>query len=65
MINQVIRFQNDMVLVFDENGEQIPEFQGRYQDVRVKILARAPRSTKFFHGHWSPETWAPVPRKEW
>ena len=49
MINQVIRFQNDMVLVFDENGEQMPEFQGRYQDVRVKILARAPRSTKFYH----------------
>ena len=70
MINQVIRFQNDMVLVFDENGEQIPEFQGRYQDVRVKILARAPKGAKFYHGTWNPLGGqnfikGEAPRKEW
>jgi hypothetical protein len=64
MINQVIRFQNDMVLVFDENGEQIPEFQGRYQDVRVKILARAPKEAKFYLGTW-PQGRSLVPRKGW
>lgn len=62
MINEVIRFQNDNVLVFDERGEQIPEFQGKYEDVRVKILARAPRSAEFFHGDWPVN---PVPRKDW
>lgn len=76
MINEVIRFQNGMVLVFDEKEEQMPEFQGRYEQVRVKILARAPKSAKFFHGTWAkstPEDWrakfvetlSPVLRKEW
>ncbi len=64
MIQQVIRFGNDMVIIFDEKGEQMPEYQGRYEDVRVKILARAPRSAKFFHGDW-PAVNNPVPRKEW
>lgn len=52
MINNVIRFQNDMVVVFDENGEQMPEFQGRYDQVKARILARAPASAKFYHGMW-------------
>lgn len=65
MISEVIRFQdNDMVLVFDENGEQMPEYQGRYQEVRVKILARAPKEAKFCHGTW-PQGRSLVPRKEW
>ena len=76
MINEVIRFQNDMVLVFDEKKEQMPEVQGRYEQVRVKILARAPKSAKFFHGTWDKSTpehlkakfveiLSPVLRKEW
>lgn len=48
MINQVIRFQNDMVMCFDEEGEQLPEYQGRYEEVRDKILADAPQSAEFF-----------------
>ena len=54
MINEVIRSQNDMVLVFDEKGEQMVEYQGRYQDARVKILARAPKKAKFYHGILNP-----------
>ncbi|GAI73310.1 unnamed protein product [marine sediment metagenome] len=76
MINKVIRFQDGMVLVFDEKREQMPELQGRYEQVRVKILARAPRSAKFFHGTWAKSTpehlkakfvepLSPVLRKEW
>jgi len=71
MINEVIRFQNDRVLVFDENGEQMPDLQGRYQDVRVKILARAPKEAKFYHGVWRPLLGRhqglkqEVSRKEW
>ena len=64
MISEVIKFENGMVLVFDEKGEQMPEFQGRYQDVRVKILARAPKEVTFYHGTW-PQGRSLVPRKEW
>ncbi len=56
MINEVIRFQDDTVRVFDEKREQMPEFQGRYEQVRVKILARAPKSAKFFYGTWDKST---------
>ena len=55
MISEVIRFQgNDMVLVFDEQSEQMPRFQGRYEAVRAKILARAPKEAKFYHGILNP-----------
>lgn len=64
MIDHVIKFQNGMVLVFDEKGEQMPEFQGRYEEVRAKILAHTPRSAKFFHGVWNVCHHA-VSRKEW
>lgn len=56
MIKEVIRFQNGMVLVFDERGEQMPEYQGSYKDVRAKILAHATQNAKFFHGTWSRST---------
>lgn len=64
MIDQVIRFSNEIVMVFDEKGEQIPEFQGRYEEVRAGILAHAPKSAKFFHGIWNISANA-LPRKEW
>ena len=64
MIDHVIKFQNDMVMVFDENGEQMPAYQGRYEEVKDKILADAPRSAKFFHGVWNVSGNA-VLREEW
>jgi len=70
MIREVIRFQDsDNVFVFDENGGQMPRYQGKYQAVRAKILARAPKKAKFYHGTWSDPlgifTKGEVPRKEW
>ncbi len=64
MISEVIKFESGMVLVFDEKGEQMPRFQGRYEAVRAKILARAPKGTNFYHGTW-PQGRKLVPRKEW
>ena len=64
MINDVIKFQNGMVMVFDEKGEQMAEFQGRYEEVRAKILAHAPKNAKFFYGAWNVSGNA-VPRKDW
>jgi len=47
MIKTVIRCTNDMVMVFDEKGEQIPEYQGRYEKVRENILEDASPDTVF------------------
>jgi len=65
MIKSVIRCPNDMVLVFDQSEEQIPEYQGRYQEVRELILKDAPSETVF--GLWLDyETdITTVSREEW
>jgi len=65
MIKSVIRCPNDMVLVFDQDEEQIPEYQGRYQEVREGILKDAPPETVF--GHWLDDEAdiITVPREEW
>lgn len=65
MIKTVIRVRNGMVMVFDENGEQLPEYQGFYQDVRDNIMSDAPEGTIF--NHWfgySPRT-EPVDMEAW
>ena len=47
MIKTAIRFRNNMVMVFDERGEQIPEYQGQYEKVKASILANALPGTVF------------------
>lgn len=48
----VFHFPNGNVAVTDENGEQIAELQGLYEDVREKVLAAADEDTEF-NGDWS------------
>ena len=50
MIKSVIRCPNNMVLVFDEDDEQVSEYQGKYEEVRERILRDAPADTLF--GFW-------------
>ncbi len=50
MIRKIIRLKNDMVMVFDEDGEQMPEYQGIYEDVRDRIIEDAPSGAIF--NHW-------------
>ena len=50
MIKSAIKTPNNMVMVFNENGEQIPEYQGQYEEVKEHILKNAPPQTIF--GHW-------------
>jgi hypothetical protein len=57
VIKTVIRIKNDYVMVFDENGEQIPEYQGHYGDVRSRILSDAPAGSVF--NHWFNNTLEP------
>jgi len=64
MIQQVIRFGNDMVIVFDEKGEQILEYQGHYDRVRDMILRDAPPTAKFIHAVFNLSGDG-VPREEW
>jgi len=50
MIKTVIRLKDNSVMVFDKEGEQLPQYQGRYESVREKILNDAPAGTVF--NHW-------------
>jgi hypothetical protein len=38
-IESVYVFENGMVMVFDQFGEQMPEYQGRKEDVLDKVKA--------------------------
>jgi len=49
-IRSVIKTPSKMVIVFDENREQIPEYQGPYEEVKELILKDAPPETIF--GAW-------------
>ena len=36
-------------MVFDENGEQLSEYQGNYDKVKQRIFANASPDTKYIH----------------
>ena len=58
MITTVIKLQDDMVMVFSVEGEQMPEYQGQYEDVRGSILRDAPSDavfTRWFNCDAEPE----------
>ena len=65
MIKTVIRMRNNMVIVFDADGEPVPQYQGQYEDVREGILRDAPAGAVF--NHWFGFTLEPeaVPGKTW
>ena len=65
MIKTVIRLRNDTVMVFDTAGEQLPEYQGRYEHVREKIVRNAPAGAIF--NHWFGYSPKPdmVPEEKW
>jgi hypothetical protein len=46
-IKAVIKSVNGVVIVLDSMGEQIPEYQGRYEVVKGRILKDAPLNTVF------------------
>ena len=65
MIKTVIRCPNNMVMVFDEKGEQIPEYQGQYEEVKAIILKAAPSTAIFGHLFDSEPELREVPEEEW
>lgn len=60
-----IRLQNDMVMVFDEEGEQVPEYQGQYRDVKRRILRDAMPGTVFAHWFDCAAGQTVVPGENW
>jgi len=65
IIKRVVKLQNGTVMVFDADGEQIPEYQGQYGDVWQSILKDAPLDAVFTH--WFGYDTEPqiVSREEW
>ena len=65
VIKMVIKSQNGMVMVFDKSGEQIPEYQGQYEDVKERILKDAPLDAVFGYFPNHEAELEIVPREEW
>ena len=65
MIRTVIRLRNDMVMVFNAEGEELPKYQGQYYEVKGKILRDAPPGAVF--NHWFGHSFLPraVSGKNW
>lgn len=65
VIKYVIKTQNGMVLIFDDKGEQISEYQGQYEQVRFCILRDAPANAVFCCVFNYESELITVPREEW
>ncbi len=65
MIKIVMRFRNNMVMVFDKRGEPIPKYQGQYEKVKQSILGDALPDTIFALGFTDAGELREVPREEW
>jgi len=65
MIKTVVRCPNNMVMVFDKKGEQIPEYQGQYQAVKESILRDVPPGAVFGYLLDSVPELREVPIEEW
>ncbi len=65
MIKTVIKLRNGEVMVFDASGEQMPEYQGGYEQVRDGILRDATSEVRFMH--WPGYATEPqaVPKESW
>jgi len=64
VIASAIKADNGVVLVFDARGEQVPEYQGLYPEVRARLLRDAPPGAAFcvLDSHNGLEK---VPRDSW
>ena len=64
-IRSVIKAPNGMALVFDSRGEQIPEYQGQYEQVKAHILQDAPPNAVFSYAFDYESKLKTVSREEW
>ena len=65
MIKTAIRCPSGMLIVFDERGRQVLEYQGQYDEVKEKILKEAPPDTLSGYFLDYDTELRVVPREEW
>ena len=65
VIKTVIKLRVGTVMVFDEMGEQLPDYQGEYDVVRESILKDAPVDALFADGVTSAGELRITLREEW
>ena len=65
MIKTVIRCPNNMVMAFDEKGEQIPEYQGQYEEVKESILRDTSLDVVFSYFFDTEPNLRDVSREQW
>ena len=65
VIKVAIRFQDNTVVVFDRNGEQPPQYQGQYDDVKDRIKSDAPPEVVFAYGFEGSAELKKIPKEEW
>lgn len=65
MIKTVIKSADGMVMVFDKMGEQIPQYQGQYKEVKALILKDAPPEARFGCFPNGGQELRIVPREDW
>ena len=65
MIRTAIRFQDNVVVVFDGRGRQVPKYQGQYEKVKESILRDAPSDAIFGHFPARETQIRVVSRDEW
>lgn len=51
-IASVILWSNGNLMVFGDDGEQMPEWQGRAVDYLAAVLAEAPETARWLVGDW-------------
>jgi len=49
-INEVIHWDDDTVSAFGPDGQEKPEYHGKYEELKEKILADAPEDAKWYKG---------------
>jgi hypothetical protein len=64
MITKVMLWSNGVIMVFDERGEQMPEYQGHGQETITRILLNAPARAAFFEGNWHKGILISISREE-
>ena len=65
IIRAVMRFENDMIMVFDNRGKQITEYQGQYEQIKESILRDAPSDAYFYRCYTRYSEFKAVPREQW
>lgn len=61
MIKTVAKRKSGDVVVYDENEQHMPEYEGKYEDVRSRILADAPPEAEFYN----EDSIKPISREKW